>query len=66
MPSFLGDGTTPRRSDAKRIRWVKILLRFQAQAGGSALAVNDPLINDPTRVIKQKVLNSIRGTAYTG
>jgi len=64
MPSFLGDGSTPRRSDAKRIRWVKMLLNYQS-IGGS-LAANEPQIHDPIRVIKQKLLCSLLGEPYTG
>jgi hypothetical protein len=62
--NFLGDGYTPRKTDPKRIRWVKILMKFQDQGGTST--TNDPLPGDPLRVIKQKVLCSIKGQEYTG
>lgn len=64
MAAFLGDGSTPRRSDAKRIRWVKMLLNYQSISG--SLAANEPQINDPIRVIKQKLLCSLLGQSYTG
>jgi len=63
-PSFLGDSTTPRRSDAKWVRWVKILGSYQNAP--LAIAANNPRRSDGIRVIKQKVLNAVRGTSYTG
>jgi hypothetical protein len=63
-PVFLGDGTTERRTDSRWVRWVKILGAYQNSPG--ALAANNPLRGDPIRVIKQKVLNAVNGTSYTG
>lgn len=63
-PSFLGDGETGSRTDTTWVEWVKILGHYQNQAG--ALPENNPNRHDPLRVIKQKILNAINGTSYTG
>lgn len=63
-PSFLGDGTVPRRSDAKWVRWTKMLGTYQNSP--SAIAANNPKRGDGIRVVKQKLLNALRGTTYTG
>lgn len=64
MPVFLGDGFTPRATDPKRIRWVKMLNKVQTRGG--ARVANDALIRDPTTVIKRKLLCALQGVDYTG
>ena len=64
QPTFLGDGNTPRASDAKWVRWTKILGKYQDRVG--ALPANNPARGDGIRVVKQKVLCSLAGVSYTG
>jgi hypothetical protein len=64
QPAFLSDGSTPRRTDAKWVRWTKILGKYQDAVG--ALPANNPARGDGIRVVKQKVLCSLAGVSYTG
>lgn len=61
---FLSDGSTPRKTDARWFRWAKMLLRYQNVSG--ARAANDLRKTDTIREVKQKLLNAIQGTSYTG
>lgn len=63
-PSFLSDAAVPRRSDTKWLRWVKMLGEYQNRTG--SLPANNPNRGDGIRVVKQKLLNAINGTSYTG
>lgn len=63
-PVFLGDLDVPRRSDTKWLRWTKMLGQYQNRSG--ALSANNPRRSDGIRVVKQKLLNAINGTSYTG
>lgn len=63
-PSFLGDADDPRRSDTKWLRWTKMLGQYQNRPG--TLPENNPRRSDGIRVVKQKLLNSIQNTSYTG
>lgn len=68
-PTFFGDGHTPRRSDPQRIIICKKLGEIQdaiEASGGTIFAANDPQINDTVRILLQKILNALNGTAYTG
>lgn len=56
MAERYSSGTTPLRTNPKRVLWVKALTKRQ-QSGGSAK--NDPQRTNPTRQIKVKLLNSI-------
>lgn len=63
-PLFLGDITTPRRSDPKWIRWTKMLGVYQNRPG--AIAENNPRRSDGIRVVKEKLLSAIRLNTGTG
>lgn len=63
-PSFLGDGDVPARNDTVWMRWCKLLGQYQNRSG--SLPANNPSRTDTVRVLKQKLLNSINGTSYTG
>lgn len=64
QPEFLGDGNTPRRSDAKWVVYAKWLGVLQSQSG--ALAANNPRRSDGRRVLQEKINCSLNGVAYTG
>lgn len=48
----------PLSTTPKRQVWVKALLKRQATLGASAKASNNPRAGDPTRRIKEKILNT--------
>lgn len=60
-PSFLSDGYTPRSTDTRYMRWLKILGRRQSYA--DAQARWNPRRNDTLREIQVKLLHAIRGDA---
>ena len=63
-PSFLGDGTTQRRSDSKWVVTAKWLGVLQNQSG--ALPENNPKRTDGYRVLREKINCALNGVAYTG
>lgn len=63
-PSYYSEGTDPRRTDTKLRITTKILGRLQNAVG--ALVANNPRRTDTRRIIKQKWLNALVGTAYNG
>lgn len=64
QPTFFAEGTASRRADTRLRIWKKIL-GVQQNAGG-ALAANNPRATDTLRVTRQKFLNALNGTSYTG
>lgn len=64
QPTFLGDGDEQKRGDTRWLRWVKMLGQYQNRLG--ALSANNPQRGDSLRVVKQKLLNAVNGTSYTG
>lgn len=60
-PAFLNGGDTPRRTDTRWFRWLRILSQYQNRAG--ALPENNPSRLDTIRQIKQKVLYALNGVA---
>ena len=63
-PAFLGDGTTPRRSDSRWVVTAKWLGVLQNQNG--ALTANNPRRSDGLRVLREKINCALNGVAYTG
>lgn len=57
MPVNYASGTTPEPTDARLVRWTKMLLFFQGQAGADP--TNDPLPGDSLRNILVKLLRAI-------
>ena len=64
QPTYYAEGTTPRLRDTRYRVMTKIL--GETQNLGGALSANNPKPFDTMRVLKQKWLNAIDGTAYTG
>lgn len=63
-PSFLGDGTTQRRSDTRWLVTAKWLGVFQNLPG--ALPANNPRRSDGLRVLREKINCALNGVSYTG
>lgn len=63
-PSYYSEGTEQRRLDTKLRISTKIL--GATQNGSGALVANNPRRSDTRRIIKQKWLNALVGTAYNG
>lgn len=52
-PSFISDGATPRRTDSRWFRWLKILGVIQNEAGADP--DNNPRRSDTIRMLQEKV-----------
>lgn len=52
---------TPQGTEARRTRWLKILLFWQANIATPALAANDPRETDSLRTIMVKLLRAVQG-----
>jgi len=64
QPSFLGDGSNPRKTDARWFRLAKILGAMQDNCGGPA--INNPRLTDTQRILEQKILCTASGQLYGG
>lgn len=63
-PIYFSEGVEPRSTDTRLRITTKILGRLQNAVG--ALVANNPRRTDTRRIIKQKWLNALVGTAYNG
>ena len=65
QPTWLSDGTTPRRTDTRRIITAKWLGALQNMLG-TTFAANDPHPHDTWRVLLEKIDCAKSGVAYHG